>query len=211
MSPTGQAFLQVSILVLAISSLLMNWVAYRRDSGRLDVSVFTKVAREPKEGASKGAEQDGLYFSIVNSQRRPLSVGQLVGDLRKQFFKRWVYGILGHRTPKFLTPSHFVIDHPTLITALKARDENRVLLEGESILTLLPLPDGQALYEYIAKNCSNVYAVDFSGRRHRTSKATMKKLKNDFLKHERNRVLIEGLESQETQTWETEKTEKYIG
>jgi hypothetical protein len=178
------SFLKANIIPLssffvAASSFCVSWMSYRRDSGRLDISLYLA---EVRNGTTLMLEQNGLQINIVNSGRRPLIVTNIGGDIKWQQIYRLAQRILKHRTPSWLTATAFVV-HDELVTSAIMKDGNfKTLLEGQSINIFLPFPKGKELMEYISKKCSGFYVFDSMGRKHRVSKGTLAKLSYDTKK-----------------------------
>jgi hypothetical protein len=169
----------ISSFFVASASFCVSWLSFKRDSGRLDVSIYLA---EVRDGTTLKLEQNGLQIKIVNSGRRPLTVSSIGGDHKGQLFQRVASKILGYRTPQFLKQTAFVLQDDLVTSALTKDGQYKTLLEGNSISIFLPFPKGSDLVGYIAKKCSSFYVFDSIGRKHRAPKAALKKIQYDFQK-----------------------------
>ncbi len=168
---------ELSSFFVAAATFYVSWLSYKRDSGRLDVFV---TVGEMRKGQTLALEQIGLHIKIVNSGRRPLIVTSVGGDAKWQFVSRIAFRLLGFRTPGWLKPRAFLVNDPLVTTHLMTGGRYKTLHEGEDISVFLPFPQGKGLLKYIATECSNFYVFDSVGRKHKTSCAVMRKIKNDF-------------------------------
>lgn len=173
--------LELSTLSVAGASFYVSWLTYKRDSGRLDVSVLSS---ELRNGTTLALEQKGLHIKIVNSGRRPLIVSSIGGDAKWQKFHWIAMRLFGHRTPSWLTPTSFLVSDPAVTNHLAVNGQYKTLHEGQDISIFLPFPQADELFKLIATKCSSFYVFDSIGRKHRASKGMLKKLTSDYYKND---------------------------
>lgn len=82
--------------------------------------------------------------------------------------------------PDYFKPTAYVLQSRYADAVLSPNGAPRVLHEGETISFQLPLPDALEMFEKMAMNSDSTYVFDTIGRKHRVSRAVMKKLKADY-------------------------------
>lgn len=167
----------ISAFILSLLSLKVSWMAYKRDDPKLDLNLY---AAELMGGQNWKVEEKGLAVSVANIGKNSVKLDSLGGYSKYYKFKIFIFRFLKSYTPKFLSPTAFLIDAVEINQNLRPQGFFITLAAGDRITFIIPNPRGHELGKHLSKKASCVHIFDAIGNRYEFSKPRFAKLKSDY-------------------------------
>lgn len=168
--------ISIAGFVTAASSLLVSILSFRRDYGRLDVSIgqwnVFNMATSEYTGESY------IRISAVNSGRRPIVIDSIGG-----FPNFWrLRKLLNQLLPNYFDIVGFFIADPVVNKQMiDEKGEYKTLLEGQKITVSIPIKKDDiktALKSW--DDFAVFYIADSTGKCHFVKQRVLKKFKKDI-------------------------------
>lgn len=172
-SPT----IAISILgsLTALSSLAISFSSYRRDQGRLDVSIGVWKVADPR--TMQPTDETYIRISMVNSGRRPIVIDSLGGF-------PWFWrprGVLNYWMPTWFPIVGFFLADPLVQQQiLDGKGEYKMLTEGQKLTVTVPIKKSAGQANKSWDSVHVFYVGDSTGKCHFVPRRLLRKFKKDI-------------------------------
>lgn len=159
---------------IAATSLLINYLSYSRDRGRLDVSIGVY---EIWGGDPLRKFYDAIAIKIANVGRRQITIASVGGHAKYQLLNRR----LSKYFPKSFPVTGFLLSGAQIAPLVfDPGGKFKVIHEGQVASIEFRLPENIDLGRTIAEGASTFAVTDSTGREHHVPSRVIRKFKVDF-------------------------------
>jgi hypothetical protein len=172
-------FSTITNFAVALSSLVVSCLAYKRDNGRFIVSVDIGEIFQP---APHVKIADALIIRVINTGRRPMILRSISSEHRWNKIKR----IINYFLSLFLAKKHHYnykwlqLNYPQVMNAVFNNNKSRVVNEGEVVDVVIDFPAGLEIAKKIISHYPRFYASDSLDTQYYISRKNFKSLKESI-------------------------------
>lgn len=165
-------FVPFCALLTSLSSLFVSVLVYRRDTGRLLVSIGVWDVYNPDTGTF--TDKSSVRISIVNYGRRPIAMDGLGGYngfwRTRKFLNQWFPRL-------FDMKGTFFMGQEIARSILDESRRPRVITEGQRVDIYFPYVTGQPPPDFA--RCDTLWISDTAGKNHYVPPHIFEKFKKD--------------------------------
>lgn len=169
--------LPLSSLAVALSSLTVSYLGFRRDRGHLEVYIGLG---DIVDSTTLRREDSVISIRVVNVGRRPVTLRGIAGDFSGNWWKRRLFNIFP-RLPESLQPKGTYLTGNDIRSLLFNTDGTlKVLAEGQIATANISIQNNRQAWRNLFKGVVSFYAYDTADRYYYVRSRVFRKLIRDL-------------------------------